>query len=47
MICSGCRILGYWLGTFLFDFIVYSIIIVFFLIMGAILSLEAITSFWW
>ncbi|CAD8180047.1 unnamed protein product [Paramecium pentaurelia] len=47
MICSGCRIFGYWLGTFLFDFIVYSIIIVFFLIMGAILSLEAITSFWW
>lgn len=47
MTCSGCRIISYWLGTFIFDFIVYSIIIIFFFAAGAILGLEAITSYWW
>lgn len=47
MQCSGCRIIGYWLGTFLFDILVYSIIIIFFFSIGAILGLEAITDFWW
>lgn len=42
----GCRKLPYWLGTFLLDYIIYSVYIVIFFFFSAIIDLEISFKYW-
>lgn len=42
----GCRMLPYWLGNFLFDYIIYSFYILFFYAFSAIVDLDVSFKYW-
>jgi ATP-binding cassette, subfamily A (ABC1), member 3 len=41
----GCRTLPYWIGTFVFDYILFIVVSIFFFVFAAIFQINVVTSY--
>jgi hypothetical protein len=43
----GCRVVPYWVGTFVFDYLLFSLFVIVFIILSYALSLTFVTAYMW